>query len=88
MNSEHFIKIMTVDDPHLIREGLAAVIGTQQDMELIAHASTGTEAIQQYHQHLPDVTLMNLRMPDQRDRCRDGDPLGVSECAHYYPYDI
>jgi DNA-binding NarL/FixJ family response regulator len=61
--SQQNIKILAVDDHHLIREGIATVIGTQTDMELIAHASSGVEAIQRYRQHRPDITLMDLRLP-------------------------
>jgi DNA-binding NarL/FixJ family response regulator len=53
-----------VDDHPLLREGIAALIGTQPDMELIAEASSGSEAIQQFRKHRPDVTLMDLRLPD------------------------
>jgi len=53
-----------VDDHPLLREGIAALIGNQPDMELIAEAASGNEAIQQFRKHQPDVTLMDLRLPD------------------------
>jgi DNA-binding NarL/FixJ family response regulator len=59
MSQQHVIKVLTVDDHHLIREGIATVIGSQTDMELIAQASGGIEAIQLYRQHRPDITLMD-----------------------------
>ena len=48
MSQQRVIKILSVDDHHLIREGIATVIGSQIDMKLIAHASSGIEAIQLY----------------------------------------
>src|ERR1700681_3302963 len=63
MSQKRAIKILSVDDHHLIREGIATVIGSQTDMELIAHASSGIEAIQLYRQHRPDITLMDFRLP-------------------------
>jgi len=48
----------------LLREGVAALIGNQPDMELIGEAASGTEAIQEFRKHQPDVTLMDLRLPD------------------------
>jgi len=48
----------------LLREGIAALIGNQPDMELIGEAASGTEAIQEFRKHQPDVTLMDLRLPD------------------------
>jgi DNA-binding NarL/FixJ family response regulator len=58
------IRILTVDDHQLLREGIAAVLEGQSDMVLIAQASNGREAIESFRQHRPDVTLMDLRMPD------------------------
>jgi DNA-binding NarL/FixJ family response regulator len=58
------IRILTVDDHQLLREGIAAVLEGQPDMVLIGQASNGREAIESFRQHRPDVTLMDLRMPD------------------------
>jgi len=58
------IRVLCVDDHPLLREGIAAIINSQPDMVLIAEASNGTEAIQKFKEHLPDVTLMDLRLPD------------------------
>jgi DNA-binding NarL/FixJ family response regulator len=58
------IRILTVDDHALLRKGIAALVNAEPDMKLIAEASTGAEAIKEFKKHLPDVTLMDLQMPD------------------------
>src|SRR5246500_2685006 len=58
------IRVLSVDDHALLREGIAAIINNQSDMVLVSQASGGREAIQQYREHRPDVTLMDLRMPE------------------------
>ena len=64
MSSSTNIRILSVDDHPLLREGIATIINNQPDMLLVSQAATGTEAIQQYRDHQPDVTLMDLRLPD------------------------
>jgi DNA-binding NarL/FixJ family response regulator len=58
------IRILSVDDHPLIRQGVAGLVATEADMNLIAEAANGLEAIQQFHRHRPDITLMDLQMPE------------------------
>jgi DNA-binding NarL/FixJ family response regulator len=58
------IRLLVVDDHPLLRQGIAALVADQPDMSLVAEASNGREAIQQFRAHRPDVTLMDLQMPE------------------------
>ncbi len=64
MSDQKHIRVFSVDDHHLLREGIATLINNQPDMLLVAEASDGREAILKYREHQPDVTLMDLRLPD------------------------
>jgi DNA-binding NarL/FixJ family response regulator len=57
------IRILTVDDHALLREGIAALVDAESDMKLVAEASDGEEAIEKFRLHRPDITLMDLQMP-------------------------
>ena len=58
------IRILAVDDHVLVREGIAVLLSNEPDMALVAEASNGREAIQQFRAHRPDITLMDLQMPE------------------------
>jgi DNA-binding NarL/FixJ family response regulator len=58
------IRVLAVDDHALLRDGIAALIGNQSDMELVGEASNGREAVELFRHHQPDVTLMDLQMPE------------------------
>jgi DNA-binding NarL/FixJ family response regulator len=58
------IRVLSVDDHALVREGIAALLSNQPDIELVAEAASGREAIEHFRKYRPDVTLMDLQMPD------------------------
>ena len=64
MIDQNSIRILSVDDHPLVREGIAAIINNQPDMQVVAQAATGSEAIRMFREFHPDITLMDLRLPD------------------------
>jgi DNA-binding NarL/FixJ family response regulator len=58
------IRILAADDHALLRQGIASLVGLQSDMEMVAEAATGREAVEKFETHRPDITLMDLQMPD------------------------
>jgi len=58
------IRVLSVDDHPMLREGIAALVASQSDMELVAEASNGREAVEKFRIYHPDVTLMDLQMPE------------------------
>jgi DNA-binding NarL/FixJ family response regulator len=64
MTDPQSIRILSVDDHPLMREGIAAVVDSEPDMTIVARASTAVDGIQAFRKHRPDVTLMDLRLPD------------------------
>ena len=65
MSTNAPIRVLTVDDHPLMREGTAAMIRSQADMLLVAEAGDGRDAIERFREHQPDVTLMDVRLPDR-----------------------
>ncbi|MGH8524339.1 MAG: response regulator [Gammaproteobacteria bacterium] len=63
-NAAKQIRILTVDDHPILRQGIAALLADESDLALVAEAANGREAIQQFRTHRPDVTLMDLQMPE------------------------
>jgi len=63
-NPPNLIRVLTVDDHALLRKGIATLVNAEADMKLVAEASNGQEAIRMFRLHRPDVTLMDLQMPD------------------------
>ena len=64
MKLQQKIRVISVDDHPFLREGIAAIINRQEDMEMVAQAESGREAIQLFRQQRPDIALMDIRLPD------------------------
>jgi DNA-binding NarL/FixJ family response regulator len=64
MSEERKIRVLSVDDHPLLRQGISAIINSQPDMQLVAEAANGRQGIQLFREQQPDVTLMDLRLPD------------------------
>lgn len=64
VSAAHAIRVLSIDDHPLLQEGIAAIIGAQQDMCLVGQAATARDGIRAYHEKKPDITLMDVRLPD------------------------
>jgi DNA-binding NarL/FixJ family response regulator len=65
MSERARIRVFSVDDHPLLREGIAAIINNQPDMSMVAQAANSQDAVEQFRKYKPDVTLMDLRLPDR-----------------------
>ena len=72
------IRVLTVDDHALLRQGIAALVNGESDMKLVAEASCGREALEQFRKHRPDLTLMDMEMPDM-----NGIEAMIAICAEF-----
>ena len=72
------IRLIVADDHVTVLEGLVAILGRQPDMQVLAAASNGREAIEQFRKHRPDVTLMDLQMPEM-----NGVDAMIAICAEF-----
>ena len=64
VSAAYAIRVLSIDDHPLLREGIAAIIGAQEDMRLAGQAATARDGIREYHEKKPDITLMDVRLPD------------------------
>lgn len=73
------IQIMVVDDHHIVRQGLVALIATLPDMKVVAEAADGVQAVELHRKHRPDITLMDLRLPNKNG------VDAITEIRHEFP---
>ena len=83
------IRVLAVDDHALLRNGIRRLIGAESDMQLVAEASTGREAVEEFRTHQQDITLMDLQMPDMnRIRSDHRDSWRISGGSNYRAFDV
>ena len=82
------IRILTVDDHPLLRDGIAGLIADESDMALVGEAANGREAIEQFRRLHPDVTLMDLQMPEMNGLDALTAIRTEFPCAHHRAHDL
>ncbi len=78
INQSNIIRVLIADDHYIVRQGLVALLNHESDVKVVAQASNGQEAVTMFRQHQPDVTLMDMRMPQM-----DGVAAIAAICAEF-----
>ena len=84
----HLIRILAVDDHPIFREGIASLLADHSDMQLVAEASSGIEAVRQFRVYKPDITLMDLQMAEMSGLDDNGNPWRISRSKNYRAHDV
>jgi DNA-binding NarL/FixJ family response regulator len=88
MMTKESIRVLVVEDHHVVRQGLVALLNVAEGLEVVGEAADGVEAITQFRKHLPDITLVDLRLPRMSWSGRDpasqnGDAARAFHCVNH-----